>query len=254
MPELASLEKVRQKIGAIIESNHLLDKTVSVAARPLSSQEAIGKPDRSDFPLQEGKERLIEAVVLNSKGQAFTDQPGNFQGTIKDILSLPLDDNFNRAVFTSTINAVALSLGMTSGTLHCRDDAPARCARRLAVSLKLQRPDAIIGQIGLQPAMASAIINRFGSGQVILSDLQSDMIGSSFEGVTIRNGENDNFTLIDESDVILITGTTIINNSFDALYNYLNSRKKEYMIFGITCSAVSNLLNLNRYCPFGRNN
>ncbi|MBU1651609.1 hypothetical protein KKA00_05275 [bacterium] len=249
----SALEKARQRFADIVAARQQWDVSVSVTAHALTPAEAIGKPDRDDFPLQTDHEKMIEAEVLGAKGQAFTDRPGNFQGTLRDVLDLSLDTNRNRAFFIATLNAAAHHAGITARTVHCKDDEPTRCARRLAVSLKLQRPDAKIGIIGLQPALAEAIISKYSSEQVILSDLQVEKIGTAINGVKIRDGSVDNFSVVDDADIILITGTTLVNGSFDALFNYLTNQKKDYFIFGVTCAAVSSLLDYNRYCPFGRN-
>ncbi|MFQ6040959.1 MAG: succinylglutamate desuccinylase/aspartoacylase family protein, partial [Candidatus Poribacteria bacterium] len=105
--------------------------TVSVRAKPLSPEQAIGHPQRKDFPIIKGKEVMIQAEFIRHFGQAFTDNPGDFQGSLQDVLNLSLDNNFHRAVFVSTLNAVTRYLGLSEGTQHCKDDAPERCAEEL---------------------------------------------------------------------------------------------------------------------------
>jgi len=88
-------------------ATQMLDDTVKViSSRPLTPEEAIGRPDRTDYPILKGKEFMIEATFRDAKGQAFTDMPGNFQSTLQDILDLELKDNFERAVFIAGFNAV----------------------------------------------------------------------------------------------------------------------------------------------------
>ncbi|HIH78002.1 MAG TPA: hypothetical protein HA341_03635, partial [Halobacteria archaeon] len=41
---------------------------VIVRAAPLSVNDAIGRPDKNDYPLQIGVEKLMESDVLGSKG------------------------------------------------------------------------------------------------------------------------------------------------------------------------------------------
>ncbi len=40
----------------------------------LNPKEAIGTPDRNDYPILKGKELIIEATFKDAKGQSFTDE------------------------------------------------------------------------------------------------------------------------------------------------------------------------------------
>ena len=99
-----------------------------VKARVLSSEEAIGNPEADDFPLQKGKERLMQAEFSTGTGQAFTDRYRDFSGKLCDIIEMPLKNNFRRAVFVAALNAVLRHLNEVHGTIHCRDKEPALCA------------------------------------------------------------------------------------------------------------------------------
>jgi len=45
----------------LFKNRNLLAGRVRIQARGLSAQEAIGNPEADDFPLQKGKERLMQA-------------------------------------------------------------------------------------------------------------------------------------------------------------------------------------------------
>ena len=83
----------------VCKKENLLSQSVQVKARVLSSKEAIGNPEANDFPLQKGKVRLMQARFGTGMGQAFTDHYGDFSGKLKDIIDMPLKNNFRRAVF-----------------------------------------------------------------------------------------------------------------------------------------------------------
>ncbi len=97
----------RLKSALLEMAGHIMDEAVTVvSARPLSPEEAIGKPDRTDFPILKGKEVMLEATFKGARGQAFTDMPGNFQGSLQKLIDLELRNNFERAVFIAGFNAV----------------------------------------------------------------------------------------------------------------------------------------------------
>lgn len=105
----AFLEDIREKFSRLVTANSVRGEEIQVVnARPLTPEEAIGRPERDDFPLLKGKEVMMEALFLGARGQAFTDMPGNFQGTVEDVLALPLKNNFERAVFVATLNEATL--------------------------------------------------------------------------------------------------------------------------------------------------
>ena len=66
-------DQLKQAAYGKFEARHFLQKKVAVRARTLSSQEAIGDPDSNDYPIQKGKERLMQAEIEGAAGQAFTD-------------------------------------------------------------------------------------------------------------------------------------------------------------------------------------
>ena len=90
-----TLDAVKAKLAQIIEEEGLLDAGVEVSVSALTPEQAIGRPVRGDFPIVEGREHLVEAVVNGARGHAFTDSPSDFDGTLRDVMALPLSSNQN---------------------------------------------------------------------------------------------------------------------------------------------------------------
>ena len=107
-----------------------------VRAKPLTTVQAIGQPEGTDYPLLRGKEVLLEAAVLNGRGQAFTNAPVTFDGTLQEVLDFPLDSNGRRAIFIATLNAVLHHLGVAMATVHCRDKEPDQCGPEMGRAVK----------------------------------------------------------------------------------------------------------------------
>ncbi len=116
--------EIKEKFGKIVAENNLREGNVRISAKTLSAEEAIGNPERDDFPLLKGKERLMQAEFNGSLGQAFTDLYGNFEGTLQNVLDMELKNNFRRAIFIATLNAVMRHLGLIDGTIHCKNNGP----------------------------------------------------------------------------------------------------------------------------------
>ena len=222
---------------------------ISIKARGLSPIEAIGEPVRQDYPILSGKEVMIEAECAGSFGQAFTDEPADYSGTLADILALPLDKSFNRALFVASLNAVLKKNRLVTKTVHCKNDEPEICAGMLMNRLKKQvKEGQKIGLIGLQPTMLEKLSATFGAENVLASDLNPKVVGTEKWGVVILDGEKENKRLMDESDFVLVTGSAIVNGSFDGLHAYLKEQNKPFAAFGNTISGVAALLNIPRVC------
>jgi hypothetical protein len=246
------LEGAKAAFEEILHDRELLDVPVSVTVKPLTPEEAIGSPQRRDYPIIEGKERIIEASVLGAKGHAFTDSPRNFEGAVRDVLELPLTSNRNRAVFIAVMNAMLRHLELIEGTVHCKDEDPEKCAKEIAAFLRETYGAVRVGMIGLNPAIAEALASTFGAGNVTVSDLNRDNIGREKFGVNIVDGRTETDALIERSDVVVVTGTTLVNGTFDAIMSSIRDLKKNYLVYGVTCAGVCHLMGLNRMCPYGR--
>ena len=252
MPEKEILETARVQIREIAEKNGLLDADVTVLAKPLTPEEAIGNPGRRDFPIIIGKERVIEASLLGSKGHAYTDSPREFVGVLKDVLDLQLNINQNRAIFVAAMNALLGYLGEIDRTVHCKDEEPEECALEIADHILKQHGRINVGLIGLNPAIAERLVDTFGPDHVRITDLNPDNIGINRFGVEIWDGAARTEDLIDFSEVIVFTGTTLINDTFAGIWNRIQSGGKNYLVYGVTAAGIQALFGLERICPRGR--
>lgn len=247
MNERAAIEIFREKVREVIDDPALRDTEVKVRIKPLTPQEAIGNPLRRDYPIIEGKERVIEATILGSRGQAFTDSPANYTGRLDEVMSMELSDSSDRAVFLAAANAVLAHLGLAKGTVHCRDEAPEECAKEMAETAR-RRGVKSVGLIGLNPAIAEALVKEFGAGCVSITDLNPDNIGRDRFGVMVGNGKKDLAGLIDRSDLVVITGTTLANGTYDGILRLVRTSGKEQVLYGITAAGFCVVMGVERWC------
>jgi len=237
--------EIKRRFMKIIEENGLLDEAVNVKAKPLTAEEAIGNPERDDFPLIKGRERLMQAEFRGSYGQAFSDMYGNFEGSISDILNMDLNNNYRRAVFIATINAVMRHLKMVDKTVHCKDKDPEECGKHLIEFISENYGKPKIAFIGLQPALMEHCSRRF---EVRCVDLDKDNIGKKKFGTTILDGGKDTQSILEWCDLAMVTGTTAVNETI----GNVTKMRKPTVFYGVTIAGVARLLNLNRFCPFSK--
>jgi uncharacterized protein (DUF4213/DUF364 family) len=246
------LERSRVQLVEIVTKNRLLDTHVSVLVKTLTPEEAIGVPGRRDFPIILGKERVVEADVLGAKAHAFTDSPGEFVGNLKEVLNLPLTSNRERSIYVATLNATIKYLHVIENTIHCKDEDPEKCGNEIASQLLKRWGKVKVGFIGLNPAIAENLIETFGAENVRITDLNKQNVNSFRNGVKIWDGNEMTEELVKQSDVILITGTTFVNGTFDHIMHCLQNNRKDYLIYGVTGAGICKLMGLTRICPYSR--
>lgn len=217
-------------------------ETVRIQVRTLTPEEAIGNPEDRDYPIIKGKERMMAAEFRGAQGQAFTDMFGHFQGTLQQVAELELTNNFRRAVFLSSLNAMMRARGLVERTVHCRDDAPPACALQLAdyISERFGQPK--IGMVGLQPRMVQTLSRKLAFR---VTDMDQDNIGEKRFNVIIE-GPEQTADMLAWCDVALVTGTTLSNATMVQMLT-----DKPTIFYGVTVAAPAVTLNLKRFCPLG---
>ncbi len=235
---------LKKYFSDLVVTHGLEGEEIRVMTRPLTAEEAIGTPEDDDYPLLKGRERLMEAEFRGARGHAYTDLFGDYEAGIEEIASLQLVNNFKRAVFICSLNAVMRYLGLAEGTVHCRDEEPVECARDLNGYLKDNfGPLKRVALVGLQPRLLEALAGGY---QVRAVDLDPENIGETRHGVLIEpTDEIDD--IIAWSDLILVTGTTVVNGTIERFLDLACP----VVFYGVTVAGPARVLNLNRFCVMG---
>ena len=231
--------ELKIQILPILKKNALLDQKIRITARALSTDEAIGNPEANDFPLQKGKERLMQAEFKGALGQAYTDQFGDYEGTMKEIFDMPLSSNFRRAIFVAAINAVLRHLGKIGGTIHCRDEGPALCGKQLPAFIKKHYGTPKVALIGFQPRMAENLAAYF---PLRLVDMDSDNIGTRPNQIAIESPDSTP-NIIAWADLLCVTGTTLVNDTIEPFLGV-----KPAIFYGTTIAGAAYLMGFQRFC------
>jgi len=235
-------EELRFKLFTIMEDKGFGSEAVNVKVKALKPEEAIGNPEDRDYPIIKGRERMMEADFKGSRGQAFTDMYGEFSGTLTEVGAMKLENNYRRAIFLATLNAVARHLGIVRNTVHCKDDQPPQCAKELASYIRENFGRPKVALVGLQPRMAETLGREF---ELRVTDIDPDNVGTIKFGTRIQ-GPEQTADSISWCDVALVTGTTLTNDSLRELV-----MGKPAIFYGVTIAAAAHFLNLTRFCPCG---
>ena len=235
---------LRDRFVELLQAHDIEAEPVEVTCRSLSSEEAIGTPERQDFPILTGKDVMIQAEFRGFRGQAFTDSPAAFTGSLTSILEMDIvHDAHASGLFVAVLNAVMASLGLCKGTVHCRTDGPELCAAEMKTWLNNNRPNAKnITLVGYQPALLE-MLSRSGY-RVRVLDLNPANIGQVRHGVTVEDGAEAMQDAVNSADVILCTGSTLCNGT---IVDYILP-EKDVLFYGTSAAGCAVLLGLNRVC------
>lgn len=233
-------DELKGYLEELTRKHNLGRDSILVRCSALTAEQAIGKPDRDDYPIIRGREVMVEAEFRGAKGQAFTDAYGTGDFTVSDLLDLDLSTTRNRACFVSGLNAVMRYFGLCEQTVHCRDQEPKTCAGKLKEIIPSGNRVLLVGN---QPGFLAALAPLYA---VRVVDLDEDTIGEKVAGVTVEPPENTARAIAD-SDIILVTGSTLVNGTIGDFLTV----EKPVIFFGVTIAGPAKILNLKRYCQCG---
>lgn len=234
----------------LAENKELGSLEINITSRALKNEEAIGNPDRKDFPLLTGKEVLLQAEIDGLLGQAFTSDPIAYKGNIKAILDLSGERPGNYALMVATLNALTNKMGKANNTIHCLNNEPEDCAKQICQDLIKNHGHCKVGIIGYQPAILEHCVETFGAEKVLITDLNRDNVGDERYGVRVLDGFTDTDKLVDFADVLLVTGTILANGTDESVLRAI--QHKPFYFFGTTCAGLAYINDYKRLCPLSK--
>ena len=236
--------RVKENVISRLKKEGLLEKPIFIKARVLSAEEAIGNPEKYDFPLLKGKEKIVEANFQGNLGHAFTDMYGGFQGTLEEVFKISPSSNYRRVLQVASINALAVYWKLVENAAHCKDKQPEKCALKSRRFIEEAYPGVKkIAFVGYQPAFVDIFLKKY---IMKILDLDQDNIGKEKFGQIVLDGNKDMKDAVEWADLVLATGSTLVNDTIDEILA-LAGRDK-VIFYGVTLSGAAAVLRLNRIC------
>ncbi len=238
--KLLIYDKLREKFRKILNENKIENTVIKIKTKVLTPQESIGNPIHDDYPLVKGRERLIQADFNGSKGVAFTDMYGDYEGMLYEVVNMELKNNFRRAIFVAALNAVLRHLMLVENTLHCKDEGLLKCAEQLKSFIAENYSGYKILLVGHQPRFSEVLTENF---KTKIVDMDPKNANKIINEVKIET-EDKTDELIIWADLLFVTGSTFVNATADRFI----LPDKETVFYGVTCAGPAYLLDLKRYC------
>lgn len=246
MTQQQLFSEIRNRFLQVVKDRDLSAGRIDITSRALSPKDAIGTTKRQDYPIITGKEVMLQADYMGSLGQAFTDSPSVFEGTLADVLALDIENDVHaRGLFIASLNAVMRHLALAEGTIHCKNEEPELCAAKYVEYINENYGNPKIALVGFQPALIENLSKAF---DLRVLDLNPENIGKTKHGVKIEDGEKDyREVVLDWAELVVCTGSTLANGS---IVKYIGIGK-EVVFYGTTLSGAAALLGLKRVCFYG---
>ena len=229
---------IRLAFQDVVNAKEIQDRTVTVSARDF---DAAGSGDLH------GKEIKLTGEYEGAAGECFTSFPGEFNGTIAELMALDIEHNpVDRSVYIAGINAVLNKYELADDCLSCDEADRKRCASRIVQQFKKNNGKVNCLLVGYQEEMAQALSEAF---PLRILDLDQDNIGREVYGVLIEDGATAYQDASRWAEVIVCTGSAFANGT---IYDYIKL-PKDVQFYGTTIAGAARILELRRICPFGKN-
>ena len=179
---------------------------------------------------------MIQAECMGFKGHAFTDAPGTFSGSLRDILAMDIvHDAHGRGLFVASLNAVMRALGRCTDTVHCRAEGPEECAREMDLFLREQYPSVNkVTLVGYQPALLEML--AAGPWSVRILDLNPANIGTgALRCDRGKRRDGNAVQLLTLRTSFYVQGSTLCNGT---IVNYILP-DKEVLFYGISAAGAA---------------
>ncbi|AAB85420.1 unknown [Methanothermobacter thermautotrophicus str. Delta H] len=102
-----------------------------------------------------------------------------------------------------------------------------------------------VALLGFQPAFVRKLHETFGD-RLRVTDLNPGNKGKKY-GVDVFDAKKCNKKIIQNSDVLVVTGSTVANGTFEDIMAMASD--KRVIFYGTTIAGLAALMGVERFCP-----
>lgn len=243
-------ELYRQIISRFCElpgAAELMEEKVIVTASPES--EHTLRPDGDPPSTVARPEYCVTARIGQATGEAYTEIPSSFEGSLREALEIPATEKGISAVSVSALNAAMNCLSGVPGVFPEDPQCRAAYADALCHYVTEHYGRSRIVLVGYD----GYIVKRFMEEGLDFwtMDRDPDHISQDrFHHVIVNSAKRNRESCFAWGNILIVTGSTLCNGT---IVQYLDSGK-ELLFYGITCSGAAVLLSLPWFSPGEHNN
>ena len=186
----------------------------------------------------------MTAVIRGTCGQAYTETPESFQGTLKEALEIPPTEKGISAVTISALNAAMNILGLAPGTFPEEEQSRIDYADALCRYVAEKHGKSNIILVGYDGYLVKRFVEE-GFDFWTMDRDPANITQNRFHHVVVNNAKRNRESSFVWGKYFVVTGSTLCNGT---ILHYLDSGK-ELLFYGITCAGAATLLNLPWFAP-----
>ena len=220
----------------------LLNETVSV--KKSEEPERTLRPENDPPSTVARPEYGVTATLCGVKGEAYTEDPSDFSGTLQQALEIPPTEKGISAVTIAALNAAVNYLGLASGAFPEGEEARFCYADALCryVTEHFGRSNIIL--VGYDGYLVKRFMDE--GLDFWTMDRDPDHISQNrFQHVVVNNAKRNRDSSFVWGKYFIVTGSTLCNGT---ILHYLDCGK-EVLFYGITCAGAATLLHLPWFSP-----
>lgn len=184
-------------------------------------------------------EYRVEASFRGSIGEAYTETPADFEGTLQEVLDIPPSDKGIDARTLAAINAVMNHLGLCAGTFPATFDERRLYTDALYAYVTENYGRSNIVLVGYD----GYIVKKFSGKEVDFWTMDRDPDNISqdrFKHVVVNSAKFNREACFAWGKLFIVTGSTLTNGT---IVQYLD-KGKDLLFYGITIGGAATLLDL----------
>ncbi|MBR5930526.1 MAG: hypothetical protein IKZ95_00710 [Lachnospiraceae bacterium] len=220
----------------------LLNETVSV--KKSEEPERTLRPENDPPSTVARPEYCVTATLCGAKGEAYTEEPSDFSGTLQQALEIPPTEKGISAVTVAALNAAVNYLGLAPGAFPKGEEARFSYADALCryVTEHYGRSNIIL--VGYDGYLVKRFMDE--GLDFWTMDRDPDHISQNrFQHVVVNNAKRNRDSSFVWGKYFIVTGSTLCNGT---ILHYLDCGK-EVLFYGITCAGAATLLHLPWFSP-----
>ena len=223
-------------------AKELLSETVTVTGS--KDPEFTLRPEGEPVSSVARPEFCVTAALKGVKGEAYTEEPSDFSGTLQQALSILPTDKGISAITIAALNAAMNYLKKAPGTFPEGEEARVRYADALCRYVLEHHGRENIILVGYDGYLVKRLMEE---GLIFWTmDRDPDNITQDrFHHVIVNNAKKNRESSFIWGKYFIVTGSALTNGT---ILDYLNSGK-ELLFYGITCAGAATLLGLPWFSP-----
>jgi len=189
-------------------------------------------------------EYRVTAIFRGTKGEAYTECPEAFEGTLQEALDLPVSERGIHAAALASINAVMSYLNQCPGTFSDDEETHIRYADALYRHVRSQYGTDHIVLIGYDGYIVKKFVDE-GMDFWTLDRNPDHITKNRFEHVIVNSAKYNRESCYAWGRLFILTGSSLCNGT---AVQYLD-HQIPVLFYGITCAAAATLLGLSWFSP-----